>query len=75
MRETIKHGETGFLVKSVTEVEDLVRSNAVAKISPEACRKNAERFSVKAMTDAYEKGSDGLLPITITAGPSIDEHI
>jgi glycosyltransferase involved in cell wall biosynthesis len=55
MRETIKHGETGFLVKSVAEVEDLIKSNAVSKISAKACRKNAERFSVKAMVSRYEE--------------------
>jgi glycosyltransferase involved in cell wall biosynthesis len=54
MRETIVHGETGFLVKSVAEVEDLIRTNAVAGIKADACRKNAERFSTKAMVDAYE---------------------
>jgi len=54
MRETIIHGETGFVVKSVDEVEELIKTNAVAKISPEACRKNAERFSVKHMIDSYE---------------------
>jgi glycosyltransferase involved in cell wall biosynthesis len=55
MRETIKHGETGFLVKSVAEVEELIRRDAVSQISAEACRENAQRFSVKLMVTRYEE--------------------
>lgn len=55
MRETIVHGETGFLVKSQAEVEELVKTDAVASIKPEACRASAERFSLKRMVDTYEK--------------------
>lgn len=54
MRETIKHGETGFLVKSEAEMEDLVRTNAVASIDPKKCVEWATQFSVKNMIDAYE---------------------
>lgn len=55
MRETIKHGETGFLVKSVEEVEAHVRSNDVEKISPQVCRSNALRFSLDKMVERYEQ--------------------
>jgi glycosyltransferase involved in cell wall biosynthesis len=55
MRETIKHGETGFLVKSQEEVEELIKTDAVASIKPEACREWASQFSVKAMVDRYEE--------------------
>lgn len=54
MRETVVHGKTGFLVRSVGEVEKLIKEDAVSKIRPEHCRKNAERFSVKNMVDSYE---------------------
>jgi len=55
MRETIKHGETGFIVKSVSEAEELIKTDAVKTIKADACRTNAQRFSVKNMIDAYEK--------------------
>lgn len=54
MRETIKHGETGFVVKTVAEVEDLIKRDAVRGIAASACRENAKRFSVKHMIDRYE---------------------
>lgn len=54
MRETVIHGETGFLVKTVDEMADLIKNDAVSTIDPAACRKNAERFSVKNMIDRYE---------------------
>ena len=40
MRETVKHGETGFLVNSLREMEELVRANAVAGLRPERCRED-----------------------------------
>jgi glycosyltransferase involved in cell wall biosynthesis len=54
MRETIKHGETGFLVNSQEEMETLIRENAVASIKPKRCREWASKFSYKAMIDRYE---------------------
>lgn len=54
MRETIVHGKTGYLVKTIEEVEGLIKGNAVAQIKAEDCRENARRFSVKAMIDRYE---------------------
>ncbi len=43
------------VVKTIEEVEELIKSDAVSSIKPEACRASAERFSVKAMIDGYEK--------------------
>lgn len=54
LRETVKHGETGFLVRTQEEMEDLVKSNAVASIKPEACRQWAGEFSVEKMVARYE---------------------
>jgi glycosyltransferase involved in cell wall biosynthesis len=54
MRETINPGVTGFLVKSQEEVEELVKTDAVASIKPSDCIEWAARFSVKNMVDRYE---------------------
>jgi glycosyltransferase involved in cell wall biosynthesis len=55
MRETIKHGLTGFIVKSPDEVEGLIRSNAVASIDSQTCIDWAKQFSVERMIETYEK--------------------
>ena len=55
LRETMKHGETGFVVKTITEMEELVRSDAVSSIRSDACRANAERFSIDKMVKRYEE--------------------
>ena len=55
MRETVKDGETGFLARTPEEMEDLVRTNAVANISPKKCRAWAEQFSVENMVRRYEE--------------------
>jgi len=54
-RETVKHGETGFVVKTIDEMRDLVKDDAVRTISPEACRENAARFSIATMVSRYEE--------------------
>jgi glycosyltransferase involved in cell wall biosynthesis len=54
MRETVKHGETGFIVKTQEEVEELIKTDAVASINSNKCREWASQFSVKAMIDTYE---------------------
>jgi glycosyltransferase involved in cell wall biosynthesis len=55
MRETIKHGETGFLVKTPEEVVELVKSDAVKKLKPERCREWASQFSIENMVKRYEE--------------------
>lgn len=55
MRETVKHGETGFLVQSEEEMEDLIKANAVADIKAERCRDWASQFSYDNMIKRYEK--------------------
>lgn len=55
LRETVKHQESGFVVKTIDQMSELVRSDAVASISPEACRANAERFSIGRMVARYEE--------------------
>jgi glycosyltransferase involved in cell wall biosynthesis len=54
MRETIVHGKTGFLVKSIDEMEELIKTDAVSRIKAADCRKNAERFTVAKMVQRYE---------------------
>lgn len=55
MRETVKHGETGFLVRTMEEAEDLVRTNAVAALDPLKCRAWADHFSIENMILRYEE--------------------
>lgn len=55
MRETVEHGKTGFLVNSLDEAKDIVRSNALSDIDPTACRKQAEKFSIANMAARYEQ--------------------
>ena len=55
MRETVKHGETGFIVNSEEEMTHLVKENAIAAINPKRCIEWAAQFSVKAMIDSYER--------------------
>lgn len=55
MRETIKHGETGFLVSTEDEMAHLIKENAVASLKPKRCVEWAAQFSIKAMTDGYER--------------------
>jgi glycosyltransferase involved in cell wall biosynthesis len=54
LRETVKHGETGFVVKTLDEMEALIRSDAVRSIRSDACRENARRFSLETMVKRYE---------------------
>jgi glycosyltransferase involved in cell wall biosynthesis len=54
MRETINPGKTGFLVRTMDEMEDLIRTDAVSSLSPKACRAWAEQFSVENMVKRYE---------------------
>lgn len=55
MSETIKHGETGFLVNSQQEMEDIIASNAVDDIKHENCREWASQFSYNNMINRVEQ--------------------
>lgn len=55
MRETVKHEETGFIVKTQEEVEELVKSDAISLIDRKTCRDWASQFSVDAMVRRYEE--------------------
>lgn len=55
MRETVKHGVTGFIVKDEKEIVDLIKSDAARSIKPNDCRSWAGQFSVSNMIDSYEK--------------------
>ena len=46
-RELIKHGKTGFVISTLDELEDLIKSDAVSMIKPEDCRKQAMAFSIE----------------------------
>jgi glycosyltransferase involved in cell wall biosynthesis len=55
LRETVKHGETGFVCKTITEMEQLIRDDAVKSIRSDACVANAARFSIDKMVTRYEE--------------------
>ena len=55
MRETVKHGETGFLVNSQQEMVDIIRSKALDGLSRKRCREWASQFSVERMCQRYEQ--------------------
>lgn len=55
MRETIKQGETGFLVNSQEGLEMLLQDNAVSMIKAKDCREWASQFSYQNMVNRYEE--------------------
>lgn len=55
MRETIKNKETGFLVKSNEEFDELIRTNAVKSINSKKCREWASQFSYENMINRYDE--------------------
>jgi glycosyltransferase involved in cell wall biosynthesis len=55
LKETIIHGKTGFLVDSVAEAVDLIKTKAVDRLDRHECRKNAERFGISNMIDRVEE--------------------
>mgnify|MGYP001572948440 CR=1 FL=1 len=55
MKETVKHGESGFLVKSVEEAVQLLVVGAVDKIDRKRCREWASQFSLQRMVNRVEE--------------------
>ncbi len=56
MGETISHGVSGFLVSSVDEMVDLIKTNAVALLDRKRCRDwVASKFTVDTMVRRYEQ--------------------
>jgi glycosyltransferase involved in cell wall biosynthesis len=55
MRETVKEGETGFLVKSQEEIQELVKADAVKSIDPQRCIEWASQFSYDTMIKRYQE--------------------
>jgi glycosyltransferase involved in cell wall biosynthesis len=53
-KETIKHGETGFLVNSQEEMEKLIKDDAVSTIKSSNCIEWANQFSYDNMIKRYE---------------------
>lgn len=47
LSELVKHGKTGFVVDSLESAEELIRTDAVSRIKPEDCRKQAMKFSLE----------------------------
>lgn len=55
MRETVKVGETGFLVKTQQEMLSLVKEDATADLKASRCREWASQFSYQNMVNRYEE--------------------
>jgi len=54
-RELIEQGKTGFVVQTLDEAEELIKSDAVSQIRSEDCRRQAEKFSIQASATKYLK--------------------
>ncbi len=55
LQETVKHGETGFLISSEKEAEDIIRSGVLDQIDRNRCREWASQFSLQRMVDRYDE--------------------
>lgn len=55
LRETVRHGETGFLVKSEGEAVEYLRNGALDNLNRKACREWATLFDVNSMVNRYEE--------------------
>ena len=64
--EVLRHGKSGFVCDSLDEMVEAVAH--VDSIAPEACRREARRFTAPVMTDnylaVYEGLVDALCPVT-----------
>lgn len=55
LRETVRHGETGFLVNSLDEMVNLIKTDAVASLDRNRCREwITNNFSEEIMIQRYE---------------------
>lgn len=55
MRETVKHGETGYIVTSEMEAIEILKSGVMNDINRERCREWASQFTVDTMIARYEE--------------------
>lgn len=51
--EQIENGKSGFLCENLSEVEQLIKEDAVASIKPEDCRARSELFTYQKMSARY----------------------
>lgn len=51
--ELIEDGMTGFVVDTIEQAEEIIKSNKVDSIKAEDCRKRAEMFSIEASARGY----------------------
>lgn len=55
LKETVRHGETGFLVDSTEEMIELIKNNAVASINRKRCREwVCDTYTEQKMVDTYD---------------------
>jgi glycosyltransferase involved in cell wall biosynthesis len=59
MRETVKHGETGWIVKTEKEFKEVVKElkypDSIHPKFREKCREWASQFSIDRMINRYEE--------------------
>lgn len=60
MKETIRHGETGFLCDSIVKMQGCIeelkdKSEHSMSVMRENCREWARQFSIQAMVNRYEE--------------------
>ena len=53
--ELIVQGKTGFVVGTLEEAEELIKSDALSRIKPEDCRRQAEKFSIQKSAQGHLK--------------------
>jgi len=53
--ELVENGVSGFVVDTVEQAEEIIKSGKVDTIKPEDCRKRAEMFSIGASARGYLK--------------------
>lgn len=51
--ELVENGITGFVVDSLEETEAIIKEDRVFTIKPEACRRQAEKFSIEKSAQGY----------------------
>ncbi|MBA7621460.1 D-inositol-3-phosphate glycosyltransferase [subsurface metagenome] len=53
--ELVEDGFSGFVVDTIEQAEEIIRSGKVDSIKPEDCRKSAEMFSIERSAQGYLK--------------------
>lgn len=55
MMETVEEGKTGFLVKTLPEMVDILKTNKMDELNRDYCREWASKFSIEANVKRYNE--------------------